>query len=346
LAAGVLTALLWTSSAMAASLTVMWDPHPDPDVAGYIVYVGSAPGAYAQTHDIGGQNFYTVSDPEPGRQYCFAVAAYLPGPLVGPRSAAVCGYSDRPPVLQPPGNVVSVVGEPAALQLHGFDPDGRSVWYGATGVPPGIALTPSTGLLAGIPTREGTFSVLATVHDGTLTASQSFTWRVDPVLAPTPTAGIVQEPAPAPVEEPVQVPEVTPEPVDSAPGAGAPSPEPDADPPADPPATPAPLPGAAPAPLTITDVRFGPNANAPNPLALVSGLTAPGAGVTEVTWTNGHRTGRATGTTTWSARIPLFHGDNEITIAARVRDGTVHTQMITVRRIAPTEGRGASPARR
>jgi hypothetical protein len=58
-------------------------------VVGYIVYVGSASGAYDEQHDVGSQTSFVYAKVVPGRPYYFAVAGYSSGPTVGPRSEEV-----------------------------------------------------------------------------------------------------------------------------------------------------------------------------------------------------------------------------------------------------------------
>jgi hypothetical protein len=186
-----LVALLLTPAAVSAStLTLTWEPSVDPHVSGYLVYVGTASDTYSQTHDTGGSTSWVFTNPTPGQRYCFAVAAYAPGPLVGPRSSEVCGYSDAPPVLLDPGNHTSLVGEAVTLQLVGSDPFGQPVSYTATGLPPGLTLTASTGFISGAAMMAGTYQVTATVTDGTLTDSKTFIWVVE-------SGGIATTPPPS-----------------------------------------------------------------------------------------------------------------------------------------------------
>ncbi len=175
-----LVALLLTPAAVSAStLTLTWEPSVGPHVSGYLVYVGTTSGTYSQTHDTGSSTSWVFTNPIAGQQYCFAVAAYAPGPVVGPRSNEVCGYGDAPPVLLDPGNHISLVGEAVTLQLAGSDPLGQPVSYAATGLPPGLTLTPSTGFIGGAAVIAGTFQVRASVTDGTLTDSKTFIWVVE-----------------------------------------------------------------------------------------------------------------------------------------------------------------------
>ena len=82
------------------------------------------------------------------------------------------------PVLAAIANQSTAVGTAVSLQLAGSDPDGGTLTYTATGLPAGLVLASGTGMIAGTPTTGGTYSVTATVSDGTLTASRTFTWTI------------------------------------------------------------------------------------------------------------------------------------------------------------------------
>jgi hypothetical protein len=102
----------------------------------------------------------------------------------GPKSSEVCGYSNRYPTLTNPGNQSSTVSQSKSLQLNGSDPDGRAVSFNATGLPPGFSVMSTTGYISGSGTTAGTYNVIALVSDGVLSATQSFSWTVNPA-APT-----------------------------------------------------------------------------------------------------------------------------------------------------------------
>jgi len=171
-----------TSAAYADSLNLAWDP--GTDVSGYTIYAGITSGTYSQRFDVGNATAFTYPGATAGQRYCFAVSAYN-GMGEGPKSAEVCGYSNRYPTLTNPGNQSSTQGQSKSLQLNGSDPDGQSVSYNATGLPPGFSLMSSTGFISGSGTTAGTFNVIALVSDGVLSQTQSFTWTVN-AAAPTP----------------------------------------------------------------------------------------------------------------------------------------------------------------
>ncbi len=188
--AALLLTLAASRVAAADTITLMWDPIPDPSVTGYIVYIGTQPGTYTQNVNVGSATSYTLSTAVPGQLYCFAVSAYAAGPLEGPKSAEVCGYSDQRPTLTNPGAQSSTAGQSDSLQLVGSDPDGLAVTYSATGLPPGLTLGSSTGFISGTPTTAGNYSVTATVSDSVLTASQTFSWNVAAGDTTAPTISI------------------------------------------------------------------------------------------------------------------------------------------------------------
>src|SRR5262245_47021984 len=102
----VFASLMFLGSARSASadtITLMWDASPEPAVTGYMVHVGSQPGSYTQHIDVGLSTAFAFSSAVAGQQYCFAVSAYVAGPLEGPFSNEVCGFSNRPPTLVNPG---------------------------------------------------------------------------------------------------------------------------------------------------------------------------------------------------------------------------------------------------
>ncbi len=166
-------------AAHAQTITLAWDSNPEPEVAGYIVYAGTQSGSYDREYDAGAVTTYTVPDITAGQRYCFAIAAYTASQLEGARSAEVCGYSNAPPVLINPGAQRHPVAQNLALQLQASDPSGEPLTFTASGLPPGLTLTGSTGYIQGSPTTAGTYQVTATASDGTLTDSASFAWTID-----------------------------------------------------------------------------------------------------------------------------------------------------------------------
>jgi hypothetical protein len=162
------------------------------DVAGYVVVYGTAPGAYFYSVDAGNNTFATVNGLAGGVTYYFAVKAYSSLGNFSPPSAELSGTTtNSPPTLTNPGSQSNGEGSAVRIQLLAGDADGDPVTFGATGLPDGVTLDVSTGIISGTPSflSSGVHSVMVTASDGTTAASCTFTWTVSningpPVLAP------------------------------------------------------------------------------------------------------------------------------------------------------------------
>jgi YVTN family beta-propeller protein len=101
----------------------------------------------------------------------------------------VIGYN-IPPKITTLGNRASVTGTAINLNVQASDPDGDPLTYSATGLPTGLSINGSTGLISGIPTTTGAFNTTASVTDGRSNpVSTSFTWTIATPLTLTPLAG-------------------------------------------------------------------------------------------------------------------------------------------------------------
>ena len=192
-----LACLLVTSaprSAFADSFTVAWDPNTE-SVAGYYVFIGTASGAYSTVVDVGNATTYTYSSAAAGTTYYLTVAAYASGPLVGPKAPELIatgsgtgGTGGTTLQLTNPGNQTGSRGTTVNLALSSSSPSGTALVYGASGLPPGLALDPLTGLISGTAGTAGTFKVTVTVADSLAHVSmQSFTWTITTADASAPT---------------------------------------------------------------------------------------------------------------------------------------------------------------
>jgi endo-1,4-beta-xylanase len=66
-----------------------------------------------------------------------------------------------------PGSQSGSVGTAQSVQIHATDSAGAALTYSATGLPAGLSINSSTGLISGTPTASGSSSVTVTARDST-----------------------------------------------------------------------------------------------------------------------------------------------------------------------------------
>jgi PKD repeat protein len=74
---------LYAATLFAAEVTLSWDPPTTNedfttlnDLGGFIIYLGTAPGSYSQSIDVGDVTSYNVNELNGGMNYYFAITAY------------------------------------------------------------------------------------------------------------------------------------------------------------------------------------------------------------------------------------------------------------------------------
>jgi acetylxylan esterase len=79
-----------------------------------------------------------------------------------------------------PGNQTTTTGGTASVQVHATDSaSGQTLTYSASGLPTGLSISSSSGLISGTASTAGTYSVTVTARDGTgASGSATFTWTV------------------------------------------------------------------------------------------------------------------------------------------------------------------------
>ncbi|MFI5796078.1 putative Ig domain-containing protein [Streptomyces sp. NPDC051677] len=78
-----------------------------------------------------------------------------------------------------PGSRSTTTGSSVSLQISASDSAGATLAYSASGLPTGLSISSSTGLISGTASTAGTYSVTVTASDSTgASGSASFTWTV------------------------------------------------------------------------------------------------------------------------------------------------------------------------
>ncbi|WP_406442442.1 putative Ig domain-containing protein [Streptomyces sp. NBC_01613] len=78
-----------------------------------------------------------------------------------------------------PGSQSTATGSSAGLQISASDSAGATLTYSASGLPTGLSISSSTGLISGTASTAGTYQVTVTASDSTgASGSTSFTWTV------------------------------------------------------------------------------------------------------------------------------------------------------------------------
>ncbi len=85
---------------------------------------------------------------------------------------------NQPPQIVNPGDQNHAEGDSVSLAISASDPDGDTLTFSATGLPPGLSIDTGTGLIDGNTIQAGSYNVTVTVSDGAEQASAVFGWDV------------------------------------------------------------------------------------------------------------------------------------------------------------------------
>ncbi|MFB4303708.1 M4 family metallopeptidase [Actinomadura sp. NTSP31] len=85
------------------------------------------------------------------------------------------------PAVTSPGDQTSTVGQPVSLQVKASDPGGQTLSYSATGLPAGLSINATSGVISGTPTTAGTSTATVTAKNTSgQTGTATFNWTVNP----------------------------------------------------------------------------------------------------------------------------------------------------------------------
>src|SRR5213078_2710126 len=89
-------------------------------------------------------------------------------------------FGNTSPTVTNPGNRSGTVGTATSLQMSASGGTPPYTWS-AIGLPPGLSISSSSGLISGTPSTAGTFSVTVTAKDtANASGSATFTWTGNP----------------------------------------------------------------------------------------------------------------------------------------------------------------------
>ena len=107
----------------------------------------------------------------------------------------VTNVNRAPAFDQDLGDQTNAEGDLVSLDAGATDPDGDSLTYEASGLPAGLSISSTTGLISGTvgyaAAASSPYSVSVTVRDGlAVDATDTFTWTVTNVNRPRPSTRI------------------------------------------------------------------------------------------------------------------------------------------------------------
>lgn len=198
----ILTLALAQSLCADQSVTLAWDPNPEPDVSNYIVYYGTNPrsqfNGYQQSTNVGNVTTATVYGLAEGFTHYFAITAKNTSGLESDFSNEVtnaipASVTNLVPSIDPIGDVVIVQNQSTNVAVSIWDVETNPAELTVTATSTNQALLPNNRITVIGSTHEriidfepvdgqsGTTLVTVVVSDGTKAASTSFLLTVIPL---------------------------------------------------------------------------------------------------------------------------------------------------------------------
>jgi kumamolisin len=152
---------------------------PNLGFANPAVYQILAGSSYATTfHDVktgSNQDFAATTGYDEVTGIGSPIADALTSTLLGTGG----GTGGNTVTVTNPGNQSTAVGASVSLTVHGTDSAGAALTYSASGLPTGLSINATSGVVSGTASSAGTFSVTVSASDSTgASGSASFTWTV------------------------------------------------------------------------------------------------------------------------------------------------------------------------
>ena len=97
----------------------------------------------------------------------------------------------QPISINGPGSQSGTAGDPVRQNVTATDSSGGTLTYAASGLPPGLSINSSTGLISGWLTTPGSYTVTVTASDANGSNSISFPWQVNAASGTGPSGQIV-----------------------------------------------------------------------------------------------------------------------------------------------------------
>ena len=145
---------------------------------------GDYPAKYPYSHT---SNLYDVTSGSNGScstsYFCTATTGY-DGPTGwgtpnGTTAFTAGSTSGNTVTVTNPGSQSTTTGGSVSLQISASDSAGAALTYSASGLPTGLSISSSTGLISGTASTAGTYQVTVTAKDSTgASGSASFSWTV------------------------------------------------------------------------------------------------------------------------------------------------------------------------
>lgn len=171
----ITSTITWSNLVNAREVSFIWSSNADGNTAGF------GPVGTSQIHP--GPNDAVITGTITGSSQTYNPVITITDNVGGQDSftfAWAVGGGNSPPTMLNPGNQTGAVGSPFSLAISASDP-GDTLTYTEVGLPSGLAINPSTGVISGTPSAATVSTVTVTVTDtAAQPVSESFNITINP----------------------------------------------------------------------------------------------------------------------------------------------------------------------